>query len=466
MKDLGVTPEQDAAAQAEVSKPAITEADLLPNPKAAGFQPEQPQAQMTPADMQVQQPSASEMLLGGMARSGSGVGAPSYMGGIMRDMKALEKEQAEALKQQAAVRETHMKQEQEMQQETQNLFKNAVGYAQEFANAAQIDPKKYWANAATGQKLAAGLAAAFSGFAQAYTGGRNVGLDTINNLVEQDIQAQVKNYEQAKNKAEVAQGLYANYAKMFGDTRAANLATRAAVMENVTQKLDLMKSRATVAAEAERIGIARAQLEQEKLKTMAALAKTVEENQGAKLMARKLTTPGAKVAFASPALQDPQLLASAIKDGKAKFAKVGDFELVTDDEVKNREVQNAATAFNLTMNTLDRMKQLRQGGVTDLQARTEFAALKKNLLTTIKSQQNLGALDNGVERLADGLMEGIEYNTILTDGDRNIEAFRRQANSQLGSLIKSVYAYGSTPQTQKEQQDERTSKYTKLSYGK
>lgn len=66
----------------------------------------------------------------------------------------------------------------------------------------QVDPEKWWSDRSTGQKIAGFLAAIIGGLVQGRTGGRNSGLDMINQAIDRDIDAQKHNL--SAKRAEIA----------------------------------------------------------------------------------------------------------------------------------------------------------------------------------------------------------------------------------------------------------------------
>jgi hypothetical protein len=128
-------------------------------------------------------------------------------------------------------------------------------------------------NGSTGQKIAAGIAVVLGGIGGALTGkGGNVGLDTINKLIDRDIDQQKHNIaqNQMRQKAgmEVSQNLLQDLHAQFQDSTQAEAALRNIMLEQAKNKLEALASKyqsPEIQAKAQQL---RGQLGEEQAKTL------------------------------------------------------------------------------------------------------------------------------------------------------------------------------------------------------
>lgn len=107
----------------------------------------------------------------------------------------------------------------------------------------RVDPKHYWADKTTGERMTAALAVFLGGLGN----GPNQALNIIDTAVSRDIAAQQQNIENARAKGkdalEGAKGLYGMMLTNLGDERAATAATSAAAKELFLQRLGALDAK-------------------------------------------------------------------------------------------------------------------------------------------------------------------------------------------------------------------------------
>jgi hypothetical protein len=368
---------------------------------------------------------------------------------VYKEMEAFNQEYEQKFKEAEALRVKHQEIETNMQAKAEDEYKGLVDASTKFNNSNQIQPNRYWANASTGAKMSAMLSAAFSGFAQAYIGGRNVGLDQINKLADDDIRAQQLEYEQSKDKLNAKQSLYSTYMGLLKDTRAANLATRAAVMDNVIQKLQVMGSKMTIASKRDELNLKAEELQAQKAKLVAEVTQKVGEKYAYQSQAQKiLVNPNAK--FDDENLMNPTILSDRIKDNKATAFTIGNNVYVTGSEKRKDEMLNASATRNQMDNILTELASVQTKGFTKQVARDEFTRLKGALLAKLKQKETLGSLDKGLVDYADKLFSGIEYTNFLGDSQKAIASYKNQIDKEFTTLANSVFSSGAKAESKQD----------------
>jgi len=103
----------------------------------------------------------------------------------------------------------------------------------------KVDPNRFWANASTGQKIAAAIGIALGGLAQTSPRGphTNPALDIINTAIERDIQAQRENIANGRMSLEARRGLLAMNLQRWGNEENALDATRVAYLEQAKMQI-------------------------------------------------------------------------------------------------------------------------------------------------------------------------------------------------------------------------------------
>lgn len=121
---------------------------------------------------------------------------------------------------------------QEMQQRQADFDESSKALAKQ-----SVDPGRYWANAGTGQKVAALISAALGGFVQGIRGGNNVGLDMINTAIERDIKAQEFAYQTTRDTVNAKQTAFSMAMQKYGNEDQARAAVRASALDVVSAQM-------------------------------------------------------------------------------------------------------------------------------------------------------------------------------------------------------------------------------------
>lgn len=159
-----------------------------------------------------------------------------YKANMMKSQNAMAQAQASGFKQQADMWKQTMDQQ---QQEHDTYVKNWTDLTQKMDQTRQdvmnqkIDPGRFWKSktgaAGFGSKVAAVLGMVLGGFAQNKTG-VNPATAAINNLINQDIEAQ-------KDNIGLKQNLLSDYYRQFGNMEVAHRATQMDMMNMVQAQL-------------------------------------------------------------------------------------------------------------------------------------------------------------------------------------------------------------------------------------
>lgn len=101
---------------------------------------------------------------------------------------------------------------------------------QEEAAEQKEDPGRWWGNKSAGEKALGIIGIILGGFAAA-AGQENPALKLMNTMIDRDVASQKANIAQKGKKAEAAMNMYGQKVRQFGDENAADLATRAQMLE-------------------------------------------------------------------------------------------------------------------------------------------------------------------------------------------------------------------------------------------
>lgn len=394
--------------------------ELLTNPAAQaqqGLVVEQPGSQ-------AQQMAAPQIGVGGLGQAQA----------AYRDVAKAEKEFNALIEQQKAQDERHRASALEAEKVLKSQLERADKLNQDFENASQIDPGRYWGKADTWSKISAVLGAAFSGYAQAYTGGRNVGLDMIKGMIDTDIEAQKQNAALAQSKAQQATNLYEKYRQAFKDDQAAYDASKLSALNLVKAKFEMAQGKFKNAAD-----MAKLNTEIQELNTK--LQSKLMENGTALAQAFDITkNPNSK--FDNELNKDPKTLYNLIKDNKVEVIRIGNKNFVTSNNENAKNLRNNSASVNQMNATLDRIAEVQKSGLTDFQKREQFEALKSQLIANAKQQFQLGALDNGLLNFADNLFSGIKYTNITGDSQKAISNYKNMINNQFEVYANTIFPSG------------------------
>ena len=389
----------------------------------AGVVPEpQPIAMQT--TMQAQKPASVPYASGGELEK------------VYKESQTLYKEADEALKRQEEQRIKDMELQKKRDVEIDDQFNKLKSASESFSKVKDIDPGRFFANASTGAKISALLGAAFGGYAQAYTGGRNVGLDAIDKAINDDIQAQKVNFEKAKNTLEAQESLFGKMYAITKDRNAAELASRAAITDSILKRIDVMSSKAKSAQEVENLKVKKQELIMKAQQEQAALSAKIAEGANANYQAQRIVSGP----FAATSKYVVENLPQLIKENKVKIVETPmGVPLVADNEKFAEEAVTANRVHSVMMNNLARLSEIQKGGLLDMNARNEFERLKTNMVSLIKEQKALGTLDNGLLQFSDKMLSGITYQAVTSDPQKAIGQFKKQMDQEYTALLKATY---------------------------
>lgn len=138
-----------------------------------------------------------------------------------------------------AVGEQMLQQDAARRKRTEALDAQMADYKrlQDEAANQKEDPGRWWGSKSAGEKMLGVIGIIFGGLSQGQGHG-NPAMDLMNRSIDQDIAAQKANIAQKSKKAEAAYNIYAQKLKQFGDTDAADMATKAQMQEQF--KLQMM----------------------------------------------------------------------------------------------------------------------------------------------------------------------------------------------------------------------------------
>lgn len=407
-----------------IEQPRKPAADGMPAPELL----ENPMAPKTPeVGMKVEEPKAQPS----MAAPDAGLGRIQSAYG---DVAKAEQEFTNLINQQKEEDKRHKASALEGEKIVKGYLQKADDANKEFVNGSQIDPGRYWAKADTWSKIGAVLGAAFSGYAQAYTGGRNVGLDMIKAMIDTDVEAQRQNAVLAQSKAQQAMNLYERYRQAFKDDQAAYDATKLSALNLVKAKYDMAQGKFKNAAEMAKLDVEmkdlNTKLQTRMLETGSALTQAIDITRN----------PNSK--FDNELNRDPQRLYNLIKENKVDVIRIGNKNFVTSNTENAKNLRNNSVAVAQMGATLDQIAEVQKSGLTDFQKREQFESLKAQLIANAQQQYHLGTLDEGLLRFAEKLFAGFQYTNITGDAQKAISSYKNRINNQFEIYANTIFPSG------------------------
>ncbi len=128
----------------------------------------------------------------------------------------------------------------------------------------KIDPKHYWADKTTGDKVVAGIGLFLGAIGAGQTDGVNLAVRTMQQAIDKDVEIQKANYEIKKDSLQAKAGLYSKMVDRFKDTRAAEDATRIAYLDNAKLQVEAIGARHGSAETKAKASMLVSQIEQKK----------------------------------------------------------------------------------------------------------------------------------------------------------------------------------------------------------
>lgn len=125
---------------------------------------------------------------------------------------------------------------QRWQERSEQIF-SAIQKSVDDVRNTKIDP---WANASTGQKVAASIAIVLGAVGQSLKGGKNLGLEVINQQIDREIDLQKANLQNKKDYTNSLANSYRIMREMGADDMQATAAMKIAALEKVKMKMEQM----------------------------------------------------------------------------------------------------------------------------------------------------------------------------------------------------------------------------------
>lgn len=206
-------------------------------------------------------------------------------------IQKLDELQAEKVEREAEREQERLKVEADLDQATKDL------------GSTKIDPKRFWANKSTGEKILAGLTLAISGYAQglAGRGGPAPALQMMQKAMNDDIADQKSQYGIKKEELGGKKSAYGRMLDKYKNEDAAMAATKSAIYERMQNELGSMAARRQGTQASVNAEKAMAQLEiaknQEKQNFSTAMLNAQAKLQKNNADMREYTVPGAGYAY-------------------------------------------------------------------------------------------------------------------------------------------------------------------------
>jgi len=423
----------------------------LPGPSTRVPQPTAPQAPADPAPAPVAGGQASPLAAvdaeiarlraqpqvaysgGGTRTATSTTRMPAAAQAEVRDMQtpidesvaeqqlAVEEQGASEEKALANVSQLHAQQGRRIEQEVNDQASLKQSYEQRYAaeerklaelsQRAQVDvdPKRYWKNKDTGDKILATIGVALGAFVEGFSRGavQNRPLQMLQTAIERDIDAQLEN----RNRAERDVGRQAGFVGLVGDKYSDDLQKRQAALvlanEAVAKQID---------------GIAAGmQSEQAKAKAMQLSAQLREAN------ARQVQAFTAQIA-GSETVQTQQVPDGVVQSAASKRADAlseaayGPGAKFSHDtyipasvavtgEARSANSKEDAVDLNKKMagvqeiiRKTERIEEIAKNGKLSPQAKRDVASLRASLALDVKNAEGAGALDAGTLEIVNDIL--------------------------------------------------------------
>lgn len=208
----------------------------------------------------------------------------------------------------------------------------------------KIDPRRLFAQASTGAKVASALGLVLGGIGAGLTGGENQALKMLNKLVDDDIDAQKANLGKM-------QTLYSMNLQKLGDERAAYAATKGQIASYITNKLDQAAARANIPAAQANALQARGQIAQ------------LQANLNQQVAVRKTANEMLNIVKQTGNVAVAEMLPDEIKKTVLPRVVPG-FGLAPSDKAATKLIESATTT-KVVMSTLNQLQALGRKAYSD-----------------------------------------------------------------------------------------------------
>jgi hypothetical protein len=334
-------------------------------------------------------------------------------------------EQQIAIEEQAGVEERglgevsklHAEQGQRIERELQDQESLRGNYEQRFATEQQklaelnqraqteIDPKKFWKDRSTGERILAAVSMAIGAFVNARSEGRvaNAPMQIIQQAIDRDIDAQLEN----RNRAERDVSRQAGVIGLLGDKYSDDLQKRQAALvlanEAVAKQIDgIAAGISSEQAKAKAMQLS-AQLRQSAAERAQAFTAQVAGSETVQTQ----QVPGGAVATGAKRQADA-LSAMAYGEGgtfdhetyvPGAFIATGEHR-AANSKTDAVEINKQAATVTQMLRKADQIEQAaKNGGKLSPQKRAEVAALYASLTLDVKNAESAGALDAGTQQI-------------------------------------------------------------------
>lgn len=296
----------------------------------------------------------------------------------------------------------------------------------------KIDPKRWWKEKSTGENILAALAIGLGGFSASMTGGPNYALQIIDKAIERDIDAQLANREGKYKQAAAQQDMLGILRGQYADKRDERTAAKSLMLERSAKYIEEITARSaseqTKAKGAEMAAQLRQQsaLHQQELALKLAGQVTTSET---RVPGTGGTNDAQRAAMAREAVYG-QYNPKAFIPGAERIFGV---PMQAVDEADGKELNKQVASASELLRTLDQMEA--NGRKLSPQARTNVKSLRAQAMLKIKNLEAGGALDAGMQDVANSLLGPDETDlTTITSALPQLKAnIRASVRTNLGA---------------------------------
>lgn len=250
--------------------------------------------------------------------------------------KAKAAEESAAITNAAKNNEQRIKAQEGQQAERSKMLDNEMGRLNQSVTdlqAMSVDPKRYWADKSTGDKVMAGIGLLLGAFGS----GGNKAVAVIDKAIDQDIAAQKADIAKASDVVSARRGIYQDMRSRFKDDQMATEATRIAYLDNALLKTKAIGAKYTAPELKAKTDLLVGELEQKKAEATASFQQQMLK-----------TLPG---------LLDPNNPNAMNEDQRKRFVP-GMGVALTEDDAKQLKTYNADAT--LAKDSINRLKQIGQ----------------------------------------------------------------------------------------------------------
>lgn len=300
----------------------------------------------------------------------------------------------------------------------------------------EIDPRRYWKEKSTGEKLVSAFAIMLSGIGQgmqnaAGVPAENLALKAINRAIDRDIEAQKAEIGIKRDKLSAERGILSDMRSRFGDERQAEIAARTVSLSLAQLKLNELASQYKSPEIANKAKALYGALEQQK------------QEHKAKLLQLEAVNPVRQLSIRQKVIAGEIPAGVLSKEDRERYVEGLGFAPTAEEAKKVRE---AKADFEELDSTLEEIKAIREEygaeflnrGVVRKQKGLAALALLK-----IKNLEQLGALDRGAIEIGDRLIpqDPTEVGFVTSQIDALQEQFRKNYRSKVeGRLVERLPA--------------------------